>query len=354
MREPPPVQRPQSKSSTCPPLDQPLAPRSETLAPTELLAPILPHPPSYASALLLPPVLKPMSPLVPFVSVSQENPAPPTSTPAAEAVPSVTHTAPESAPALVPSVQEHVVISTPTDSVPPAPPAEPLPVAKSPLTFTEHVGHAEPVPPVLSPSAVAVDISTPPSPVTGPVMSPPPNGLLAIPVEAPTMPLTDDVLTNPPIEAIPLPTTVEPTDIPVESTAPSTPPLTLDAPIPVEELELPTVPTSEPVAEIEMSLSPDTPLSTPTESVEILTDMPPVPVKPCDLPSNPEELRPPSLSSNLAVSCEVPAVGQAQCLPSEDTPAPTAAAEPSVTPVLPPLSETVGLFTSPQAVGKAC
>ncbi|XP_026775308.1 coiled-coil-helix-coiled-coil-helix domain containing 3b isoform X1 [Pangasianodon hypophthalmus] len=344
MREPPPVQSPQSKSSTCPPVGQPLTPQSETLASTELLAPVLPHPPSYASALVPPPLQEPISPLVPLVSVGQETPAPPTSTPTVEAVPSVTHTAPESVPAPVPSVQEHIVISTPTDSAPPAPPAEPLPITTSPLTFTEPVVMplpAEPVPVVLSPSAEVVDISPPP--ITDTVTSPPPSELIAIPAEAPTMPLTDDVLTAPPAEAIPLPTTV---DIPVESSVPSTPTLTLDTTIPVEQVELPTTATSEPVAETEMPLSPDTTLPSPIESVEISTDMPPAPVE----PSNLEELLPPLPACALAVPCEVPSVGHIGCPPSEDPPAPTPVVQPAVASVLPPLTETVGPLTSPQAV----
>ncbi|MCJ8735858.1 hypothetical protein PDJAM_G00252400 [Pangasius djambal] len=344
MREPPPVQSPQSKSSTCPPVGQPLTPRSETLASTELLAPVLLHPPSYASALVPPPLQEPINPLAPLVSVSQETPAPPTSATTVEAVPSVTHTAPESVPAPVPSVQEHVVISMPTHSAPPAPPAEPLPKTTSPLTFTEPVVMplpAEPVPVVLSPSAEAVDISPPP------ITSPPPSELIAIPAEPPTMPLTDDVLTAPPVEAKLLPTTV---DIPVESCVLSTPTLILDTTIPVEQVELPTTPTSEPVAETEMPLSPDTTLPSPIESVDISTDMSPAPVEPSDLRSNLEELLPPPPASALAVPCEVPSVGHIGCPPNDDSPAPTPVVQPAVAPVLPPLTETVGSLTSPQAV----
>ncbi|XP_053496967.1 coiled-coil-helix-coiled-coil-helix domain containing 3b [Ictalurus furcatus] len=347
MREPPPVQRPQSKSSTCPPMAQPLNPQDKTLAPTDVLAPILPNPPSYASALVPPPLQEPISPLVPLVSVSPETPAPPTSTPTVEAVPSVTHTAPESVPAPVASVQEHVAISTLTDSVPPAPPAESLPITASPLTFTEPVVMplpSEPVPVVLSPSTEAVDCSPLPPTITDNVTSAPPSELIAIPVEAPAMPLTDDVITAPPVEAIPLPTTVEPIDIAVESSAPSTPTLNLDTTIPVEQIELPTTPTSELVAETEMKISPDTQLPALIESVEISTDMPHAFVEP-----NLKELLPPLPSSALSVPCEFPSLRQIRCPPNEETPAPTPVVKPAVAPVLPPITETAGPLTSPQA-----
>lgn len=342
MKEPPPAQHPQSKSSTCPPVGQPLTPHSETLGNTGLLPPVLPHPPSYASALVPPPVQEPISPLVPPVSVSQETPAPPPPTPPVKAVPSVSHTAYESVSAPVPSVQEHVVISTPTDSVPQAPPAEPLTITPSPVTFTEPVVMPLPAEPE------AVDIPQ----ISDTVVSAPPSELIVISKEAQTIPLTDDVLTGLPVEAIPLLTTVEPTDIPVESTAPSTPTLTLDS-IPGEQIELPTIPTSEPGVECLMRPSPDTPLSAPIVSAEISTDLPPTPVKPSDLPSDPEDLLPPSPSSALAVPCAVRSVGQIGCPSCEDTPTPAPVVEPAVAPVLPPLAETVGLFTSPQAVGKA-
>lgn len=339
MREPSSVQHPQSKSSTCPPADQPLSPQSKTLAATEPLAPTLPHPPSYASALVPPPVQEPISPLVPLVSVTQET----QSTPTCDSIPSDSH---ESVPAPVPSGQEHIVISTPTDSEPPASPAELI--SKSPLTFTEPgfmpQPFTEPVSVLSSPVAEAVNSFSPPPPVSDTVMSPPPSELKAIPTEAP---LTD-VLTGLPAEnVIHLPTTVKPIEIHVESTARSTPILSLDASIHVEQVELPTG------AEIRMPLSPDATLSAPTESAEISTDVPPVPVKPSNLPSNLEDLLPPPTSPVLAAHCEVPAMGQIGCPPCEDTPGPVPVVEPDVAPVLPPLSETVGLFTSPQAVGKA-
>ncbi|KAF4081280.1 hypothetical protein AMELA_G00159690 [Ameiurus melas] len=353
MREPPPVQRPQSKSSTCPPVAQPLTPQNETLAPTEVLAPILPNPSSYASALVPPPLQEPISPLDPLVPVSPETPAPPTSTPTVEAVPSVTHTAPESVPAPVASVKEHVTISMLTDSVPPAPPAKSLPITASPLTFTEPVLMplpSKPVPVVLSPSAEAVDISPLPPTITDTVTSTPPSELIATPIEAPAMPLTDDVITAPPVEAIFLPTTVEPIDLSVESFTLSTPTLNLDTAIPVEQIKLPTTPTSELVAETEMPISPDTQLPALIESVEISTDMPHAFVAPKDLPSNLKELVPPLPSSALSVPCEFPSLGQIRCPPNEETPAPTPVVKPAVALVPPPLTETAGPLTSPQAV----
>ncbi|XP_058264647.1 uncharacterized protein LOC131365063 isoform X2 [Hemibagrus wyckioides] len=351
MREPPPAQRSQSKSSTCPPPDQLLTPQSETLTPTELLPPKLPQPPSYASALVPPSLQESISPLAPLVSVSQETS--PTSTPTVEAVPSVAHTVTEPVPAPVPSVQEHIVISMSSESVPPAPPADPIPITTSPLTVTEAVAMplpAEPVPGLLSPSPEAVDISPPLPPITDTVPSPSPSEPTAIPLEPPTMPLTNDVLTAPPVQAIHLPPTVDTINIPVESSVPSTPTLTLDATITVEQVELPTTHTYEPVAKIELPLLPVTPLTSTSKSMEISTDIPPAPVKPSDLSSNLEELLPPPPSSSLAVSCEVPSVGQNGCPHNEDTPAPTPVVEPAVAPVLPPLTETVGPLTSPAAM----
>lgn len=340
MREPSPVQHPLSKSS-----GQSQTPQSETLAATELLAPRLPHPPSYASALVPPAVQEPISATAPLVSVSQETPAPSTSTSTVEAVPSATHTASESELAPVPSVQEHVVISTPADSVLSAPPAQPLPITSSPLTLTETEPvvmplPAEPAPVVLSPSAKVVDMDISPTPlsISDPVMSPPPS-------EAPTVPLTDEVLTAPPFKTIPLPTSVAPIDIPVESAARSTP-LKLEKSLPGKQVELLTTPTSV----TEMSLSPDTPL---IESVETLTNKPPAPDKPNDLPNNLEELMPPTPTSALFVPCEVLSVGQIKCPPNEDPPAPVPIVEPAVAPVLPPLTETVRLLPSPQSMGKS-
>lgn len=339
MREPSSVQHTRSKSSTCPPAGQPLSPQSKT---TDLLAPILPHPPSYASALAPPPVQKPISPLVPQVTS-----APPQSS--HTAVPSVSHEteSPESVPAPVPSGEEHIVRSTPTDSEPPAVPAEPI--HKSPLIFTEPGDMpllSEPVPVLSSPFAEAVDSFSPPPPESDTVMSPPPTELQAIPTEAPPVLLTDG-LTTPTAEATHLPTTVKPSEIHVESTAPSTHILTVDASIPVEQVELPTG------TEIGMPLSPDAAHLASTESAELSKDVPLVPVKPSNLPRDPEDLLPPPASSALAAHCEISAVGQIGYPSSEDSLAPAPAVEPAVTPVLPPLTETVGLFTSPQALGKA-
>ncbi|XP_060742896.1 coiled-coil-helix-coiled-coil-helix domain containing 3b [Tachysurus vachellii] len=325
MKEPEPFQCSMSKSSKCPPADQLLTPQSETLPPTELLAPKLPQPPSYASALVPPPLQESVSPLV---LVSQETPTPPTSTTAVEAVPSVTHTTPESVPAPVPSVQEHVVISMSTESVPPAPSAEPLPVITSPLTLTEPVAMSlpsEPVPAVLLPSAETVDIYPPPPPITDTMHSPSPIEPIPIPVEDPTIPLTNDVLTAPPVEVIHIP--------PI--------PLTLDSTTPDEQVELPTTPSSEPVAKNELPLFPVTPLTSPTESVEISTNIPPAPVKPSDLSSNLENLLPPPPSPALAVKSEVPSVGQLECPPNKNTPVPTLVFEPAIPPVLPSLTETI-------------
>lgn len=355
MKEPAPVQCSQSKSSKCPPVDQLLTPQSETLTPTELLAPKLPQPPSYASALVPPPLQESVSPLV---LVSQETPTSPPSTPVVETVPSVTHTAPESVPAHVPSVQEHAVIFMSTESVPPASPAEPLTESTSPLTLTEPVAMSlpsEPVPAVLLPSAETVDISAPPPPFTDTMHSlstidPIPIG---IPVEAPTFPLTNDVLTAPPVEVIHIPPIVDSSNIPVESSVPSIPTLTLDATTPDEQVELPITPTSEPVAKNELPLFPVTPLTSPTETVEISTNIPLAPVKPLDLSSNLEDLLPPPPSPALAMTSEVPSVGQHECPPNKNTTVPTLVFEPAIPPVLPSLTETMGPLSSQQAVGKA-
>ncbi|XP_047676047.1 coiled-coil-helix-coiled-coil-helix domain containing 3b isoform X2 [Tachysurus fulvidraco] len=340
MKEPAPVQCSQSKSSKCPPEDQLLTPQSETLPPTELLAPKLPQPPSYASALVPPPLLQ--ESVSPLVLVGQETPTPPTSTPVVETVPSVTHTAPESVPAPVPSVQEHVDISMSTESVPPAPPAEPSPESTSPLNLTE------PVPVVFLPSAETVDISPPPPPFTDTMHSPSPIDPIPIPVEAQTIPLTNDVLTAPPVEVIHIPPVVDTINIPVESSV-SIPTLTLDATTPDEQIELPTTPTSEPVAKNELPLFPVTPLTSPTESVEISTNITPAPVKPSDLSSNLEDLLPPPPSPALAVKSEVPSVGQLECPSNKNTPVPTLVFEPAIPPVLPSLTETI---SSQQAVGQ--
>ncbi|XP_046714788.1 coiled-coil-helix-coiled-coil-helix domain containing 3b isoform X2 [Silurus meridionalis] len=341
MKESPSAQHPQSKCSTCPSVGQRLTPHSVTLAPTELLSPTLPHSPSYASALVPPPLQESISPLV---SVSQKTPAPSTYTPTFEALPSATVTATESVPDSVLSVKEHVAIFPPTDSVDPVPTVEPLPINTSPLNFTEPVVlplPAEPKPLVLSSSAEAVDIS--PSTVTDTMMSPPPSEIITTFIEATRMPLTDNVIIVPPVETTPLPKMVKPTDIPVESSVPSTHTLTLDTAISVDQVTLPTTPSSEPVVETEMLFSLKTALPAPIRSVEISPDMPPV--KPRDLPSDLEELLPPPPSSALSEFCKV----SSGFSPNEDHPAPSPAVEPAVAQLLPPLTESVGPATSPQA-----
>ncbi|XP_053342287.1 coiled-coil-helix-coiled-coil-helix domain containing 3b isoform X1 [Clarias gariepinus] len=337
MRESPPVQRPQSKS---PPEGHPLIPQSETLALTELLAPVPPHPPSYATALVPPPLQEPISPLV---SVGQETPSPPTSTTDVKEVPLVTHISPEP----LPSVQEHMVVSTPDDPVILASPAEHLTITAFPLTFPDSVDvslPAEPVPGVLSPSAEAVDISSPP--VADTVMSPLSESI-ALPVDASTMRLTAQ-----PVEAIPLSATVDtPINNSTESTLVCTPTLTKDTTTPGEQhVELPAKPTSKLLAEFEKPLSPDTPLKASTELVDISEDVPPTDVNYCDLPIKLEDLLPPLSSSALTVSCEVGAVGQIRSPLNQDTTAPTSFTEPAVAPVLPHLTETVGQLSSPQAL----
>ncbi|XP_051979230.1 coiled-coil-helix-coiled-coil-helix domain containing 3b isoform X5 [Xyrauchen texanus] len=76
MRESPSVVRLQT-STKLSPSTPPVAPHVEHSPPGEHHVPVMPHPPSYASALVPPPLSEPITPLVPLIPVTEESPAPP-------------------------------------------------------------------------------------------------------------------------------------------------------------------------------------------------------------------------------------------------------------------------------------
>ncbi|TSM52245.1 MICOS complex subunit MIC19 [Bagarius yarrelli] len=318
MKETPSAQDPQSNSSTYSPVTQPVTPQSKTLTPTETSALKLPHPPSYASALVPPPPPPLQESINPLVS--------------------------KSASASMHSVQKHEVASTSAKSVPPVPPAEPLTITISPVTEPVAVPPpAETVPVVLSPPAEAVAISAPPSTITDTVTTSSPTELKAKPIESSTMALNGDVLSAPSVKAIHLPAPDETIDIPVESSFLSTP----DESSPVEHAKLSITPTSEPVAEIELPLLFDTKPPNSIESVKISKDKPTSAVKSSDLSNNLEELL-----SAVPLPCEDFSVKQVLCPPTEDTPATRPVVEPPNAPVLASLVKTLGPLTFPQDVVK--
>ncbi|XP_026057728.1 MICOS complex subunit MIC19-like isoform X3 [Carassius auratus] len=77
MKESPPVVHPQASPKSSTQSTAPVAPPVERLVPGEHQVPIIPHPPSYASTLVPPPVSVPIKPLVPLVTGTEETSAPP-------------------------------------------------------------------------------------------------------------------------------------------------------------------------------------------------------------------------------------------------------------------------------------
>ncbi|XP_036431841.1 coiled-coil-helix-coiled-coil-helix domain containing 3b isoform X2 [Colossoma macropomum] len=332
-------QRPQSKRQGHPPVAKPAVPLGQPWIPGERLGPILPHPPSYASSLVPPPLQEPVPPPVPLASVTQETPTPgDSSTPTVEAIPPLSHTEP--------AALEHVTTPPPTEpvSVAPSPPTESLTATASPVE--------------------AVDTSpSNPSELSEPVITAPP-------------PFAEVVI--PPVTAEPIAISVEPT---------TTEPLAASTSAEQGEMLTTTSSSAEPasvaiptVADTEASPSSDSPLTVPVSLVEEPvtvepseiqldalaghdepTEMPrsppgePVPSpSPLSIPVPPsaslEELVPPQSSSALAVPSELPSLGQMGPPPTEETPAPPSSAyiaESAVAPGLPPLAETSSPLTCP-------
>uniref|UniRef100_A0A8C1SIU0 Coiled-coil-helix-coiled-coil-helix domain containing 3b n=1 Tax=Cyprinus carpio TaxID=7962 RepID=A0A8C1SIU0_CYPCA len=162
MKESPPVVHPQASPKSSTQSTAPVAPPAERLVPGEHHVPIIPRPPSYASTLVPPPVLEPITPFVPLVTGTEETSAPPSN-----------HLkSPESLPNPPPTGDELVVILVP-DPQPAVPPAEPInapsTVSSEPITASPRI---EPLTPPPSITSSTEPFAIPPSPTTDPLTEP--------------------------------------------------------------------------------------------------------------------------------------------------------------------------------------
>lgn len=137
----------------------PVAPPVERLVPGEHHGPIIPHPPSYASTLVPPPVSEPITPFVTLVTGTEETSVPPS---------------PESLPNRPPTGDEHVAILVP-DPQPAVLPAEPInvssQVSSEPLTAASLVDPS--VEPLTPPPAITSEpVTIPPPPTTDQLTEP--------------------------------------------------------------------------------------------------------------------------------------------------------------------------------------
>ncbi|XP_077066123.1 coiled-coil-helix-coiled-coil-helix domain containing 3b isoform X2 [Siphateles boraxobius] len=248
MKESPPVVRPQAptrSSSSTPPV--------ESSVPGERHVPIMPHSPSYASALVPPPLSESITPLVP--PVTEETSTPPSSV-----------WSPEGLSTPPPTGNEHVVVPDPQpgsdnlDPQPPKPINAPSQASSEPITD----------PPLFESTSVPVEPLTPP-PVTTSTTEPVTN-----PTSPTTNPLTEPVTSyessnNEPVVPI------EPVETPSSSAlAISADPMELPDPSPVE-LETSPFPISipDPVLSGSGSAS-DVALPGEMPSKTLLTEKPPV------------------------------------------------------------------------------
>ncbi|ROI37091.1 MICOS complex subunit MIC19 [Anabarilius grahami] len=291
MKESPPVFRPQAptRSFMQSPSAPPVAPPVECSVPDERHVPIMPRSPSYASALVPPPILKPITPLVP--PVTEETSTPPSSV--------------ES-----PTGNEHVVVPDPQPGsanilVPDPQPAEPINapsrVSSEPLT----------APPLVEPTSAPVE----------PLIPPPVATSTTEPVTIPPSPTTDP-LTEP---VISLESSIEPVVVPTELLVPSAEP--------IEPVETPSSSTlsAEPTSADPMDL----PVPSP---VELETSPFPISI-PDPIPSILEEstVSPSGSASDVVLPDEMPSKTQMDPPSTEEIP-------PVEEPVVPPLIDQVEVF----------
>ncbi|XP_043083799.1 coiled-coil-helix-coiled-coil-helix domain containing 3b isoform X2 [Puntigrus tetrazona] len=148
MKETPPVLHLQSSTKSSTQSTAPITPPVERLVPGEHHVPIIPHPPSYASTLVPPPVSEPITPFVPLTGI-EETSAPPSP----ESLPNPPPTGDERAAILVPDPQPAEPISV-ASQVPSEPLASPSLVSPS----------VEPLTPL--PAITSEPVAIPPSPDT--------------------------------------------------------------------------------------------------------------------------------------------------------------------------------------------
>ncbi|KTG38786.1 hypothetical protein cypCar_00033768 [Cyprinus carpio] len=233
MKESPPVVHPQASPKSSTQSTAPVAPPAERLVPGEHHVPIIPHPPSYASTLVPPPVSEPITHFVPLVTGTEETSAPPSN-----------HLkSPESLPNPPPTGDEHVVILVP-DPQPAVPPAEPInapsAVSSESLTASPRI---EPLTPPPSITSSTEPVAIPPSPTTDPLTEP------VTPIGSSVEPVTP---IGSPVEAVtPIASSVEPVT-PIGSSVE-----------PVRHIES----SFEPVTPIGSSVEPITPIGSSVEPV---------------------------------------------------------------------------------------
>uniref|UniRef100_A0A8C2Q2P5 Coiled-coil-helix-coiled-coil-helix domain containing 3b n=1 Tax=Cyprinus carpio TaxID=7962 RepID=A0A8C2Q2P5_CYPCA len=202
MKESPPVVHPQASPKSSTQSTAPVAPPAERLVPGEHHVSIIPHPPSYASTLVPPPVSEPITPFVSLVTGTEE-----TSTP-----PSNHLKSPESLPNPPPTGDEHVVILVP-DPQPAVPPAEPI---NAPSTVSSESITASPrIKPLTPPPSITSStepVAIPPSPTTDPLTEPvTPIGSSVEPVTPIGSPVEPVTPIGSPVEAVtPIGSSVEP------------------------------------------------------------------------------------------------------------------------------------------------
>ncbi|CAM4733850.1 unnamed protein product [Leuciscus chuanchicus] len=256
MKKSPPVVRPQA------PTRSPSTPPVESSVPDERHVPIMPHSPSYASALVPPPLSEPITPLVPHVT--EETSTPPSSV-----------QSPDGLPVPPPTGNEHVVVPDPQPESANIPVPDPQPA--KPINATSQASSEPITPPPLVDSTIAPVEPLIPPPVTTsttePVTNPPPPT---------TNPLTEPVTSSESsIEPVVVP--IEPVETPSSSTlaaeAISADPMDLPVPSPVE-LETSPFPISipDPVVSVmvESTVSPSGSASDVVLSNEMPSKTPPV------------------------------------------------------------------------------
>ncbi|XP_056128579.1 coiled-coil-helix-coiled-coil-helix domain containing 3b [Rhinichthys klamathensis goyatoka] len=296
MKESPPVVRPQAptRSSSTPP--------AESSVPDERNVPIMPHSPSYASALVPPPLWEPITPLVP--PVTEETSTPPSFVQSPEGLP-----------------------------IPPP-------------TSTEHVGVPDP-----QPGSANIPVPDPqPGSANIPVPDPQP-GSANIPVPDPQPAKPINALSRASSEPITAPPLVESTSAPVEPLIP--PPVTTSTTEPVTNPpSLTTNPLTEPVTSLESSIEPvvvpiepvETPFSSTLAAEAISADPIELPVpSPAELETSPFPISiPDPVLSVMEESTVLPSGSASDVVLPGEMPSKTPSTEKP--PVVPSLIDQVEVF----------
>ncbi|XP_048013665.1 coiled-coil-helix-coiled-coil-helix domain containing 3b isoform X1 [Megalobrama amblycephala] len=339
MKESPPVVRPQAptRSFMQSPSTPPVAPPVECSFPDERHVPIMPHSPSYASALVPPPISKPITPLVPLVTEETSTPPSSVDSPTGNKHVVVPDPQPGSANILVPDPQPgsaNVLVPDPQPGSANVLVPDPQPGSANVLVPDPQPGSAniltpdpQPAEPINAPSRVSSE------PLTAPSLEEPTSA----PVE-PLIPPPVATSTTEPVTIPPSPTT-DPLTGPVTSLESSVVPVV----VPTELL----VPTAEPIEPVEtpssstLSAEPTSadPMDIPVPSpVELETSPFPISI-PDPIPSILEEstVSPSGSASDEVSPDEMPSKTQMDPPSTEEVP-------PVEEPVVPPLIDQVEVF----------